>query len=84
MAYGIRVLDVTERPSISRAGKPVSEVVLAVETEMGANGQITLPQNVYAGMEDNDLVTLLEGGLAEIRTRTCIPGSERLSRVVPG
>lgn len=48
MPDGISVLTVNERPSISRAGKLVNEVVIEVETDNGASGQIVMKAAQYS------------------------------------
>lgn len=56
---GLDSVDVDERPTLSRQGKPTNEVVLQIVTDLGSVGSLTMDAKQYAGLSDYDLARLL-------------------------
>lgn len=63
---GLESIDVEERPTISRQGKPINEVVLTIVTDLKSSGTLILEATRYASLSDYDLARLLVGKRDEL------------------
>lgn len=55
MQHIAKITGVSERPTISQTGAPTNEVVISIETVLGATGQLVIPQREYDMLDDQEL-----------------------------